>query len=407
MWAKDTIWWHVYPLGFTGAPVRPSNADERVLAHRLSYLTRSLDHLVELGANGLLLGPIFSAGSHGYDTTDFYSIDPRLGDDDDFSELITECRARGIRVLLDGVFNHVGISHPLFVEAQQQGIGKELFVFQPDGSYASFEGHTRLPELNHDEPAVAKLVQDVMTHWLGRGIDGWRLDAAYSVDPRFWAQVLPAVRAEYPEAWFLGEVIHADFASFQQHSTIDSLTQYPLWKAIWSSLKDKNFFELDWALRQHNDLLQHFSPNTFVSNHDVSRIFSQVGDATVLAHAILATVGGIPSIYYGDELGFEGLKTEGFGGDDVIRPFFKTNEPSAHPWVMNELRALVAIRRRNPWLVDARTDKIELTNERYIYETVDGQNKLRVDMDVSGKPSVRISSGPETIYSFFSQQQTA
>ena len=400
MWAKDTIWWHVYPLGFTGASVRPVGDDERVLTHRLRYLIESLDHLIELGANGLLLGPIFTSESHGYDTVDFYSIDPRLGDDDDFAELITACKSRGIRVLFDGVFNHVGTAHPLFVEAQQNGIGRELFTFQADGSYLAFEGHHQLAELNHDEPRVAELVSDVMLHWLSRGIDGWRLDAAYAVAPEFWARVLPVVRSDFPDSWFLGEVIHGDFASLQNDSTVDSITQYPLWKAIWSSLKDKNFFELDWALRQHDDLLPHFLPNTFVGNHDVTRIFTQVGEASILAHAILLTVGGIPSIYYGDELGYEGLKTEQLGGDDIIRPFFRPDEPTAHPWVLDELRALLAIRRRNPWLVNALTEKIELTNERYVYESSAGTDCLRIELDVSAAPSVVIRTESEELYSY-------
>ena len=99
-----------------------------------------------------------------------------------------------------------------------------------------------------------------MNHWLGRGAGGWRLDAAYAVPPGFWAKVLPAVRESFPSAWFLGEMIHGDYAAYAEESGLDSITQYELWKAIWSSLNDRNFFELDHALGRHNEFLDGDAP---------------------------------------------------------------------------------------------------------------------------------------------------
>ncbi|MDO4259623.1 MAG: alpha-amylase family glycosyl hydrolase, partial [Actinomycetaceae bacterium] len=223
-WFEHAIWWHVYPLGFTGAPIRPSGDNERALTHRLPHLTGWLDYLQELGTNGLLLGPIFSSTTHGYDTTDHYSIDPRLGNDADFDHLIAACRERGIVVVLDGVFNHVGINHPLYQAALTGGPNStEAKLFRIDWDHnppqaAVFEGHASLVALNHDEPAVADLVASVMEYWLGRGIHGWRLDAAYAIAPQFWQTVLQRVRASFPEAWFLGEMIHGDYAEYVQHS---------------------------------------------------------------------------------------------------------------------------------------------------------------------------------------------
>lgn len=136
-----------------------------------------------------------------------------------------------------------------------------------------------------------KLVGDVMRHWLARGIDGWRLDAAYAVEPHFWATVLPDVRAQYPDALFTGEVIHSDLDRLKA-STLESVTAYELWKAIWSSLNDANFFELDWTLTRHDELLDLTRPLTFIGNHDVTRITTLVGpQGAVLAMAVLCTVG--------------------------------------------------------------------------------------------------------------------
>ena len=176
--------------------------------------------MIELGCNGLALGPIFASESHGYDTVDHYRIDPRLGTGADFDRLAEACRARGIRVLLDGVFNHVGRGFPGFRDVLEHGRGSRYASWfrldfaasdAPDGfGYADFEGHRGLVALNHAEPQVADYVSDVMRHWLDRGAAGWRLDAAYRVPAEFWHEVAGRVRRDHPEAWLLGEVIHGE-----------------------------------------------------------------------------------------------------------------------------------------------------------------------------------------------------
>jgi cyclomaltodextrinase len=213
--------------------------------------------------------------------------------------------------------------------------------------------------LNHDEPRVAAFVRDVMKHWLGRGADGWRLDAAYAVPPSFWKPVLAEVRREYPEAYFLGEYIHGDYADEVQKSTLDSVTQYELWKAIWSSLNDGNFYELAAALERHNAFLQTFVPLTFAGNHDVTRLASKLEnpDLLPLALTVLLTVGGTPSIYYGDEQAFRGVKEDRSGGDDAVRPAFPAapSDLSRAGWPVYHLhQELISLRRRNPWLHRAR-----------------------------------------------------
>ena len=408
-WVDHAIWWQVYPLGATGAPIRPA-AGEAPAAQapgspaRLDRLEPWLDYAVELGANGLSLGPIFRSATHGYDTTDHFAIDPRLGDDAAFDRLAEACRARGLALMLDGVFNHVGYDHPLFQAALAGGSERELFRFTepigPGGDYAVFEGHGSLPLLTHDSPETARLVGDVMTHWLDRGATAWRLDAAYAVPPAFWARVLPAVRERHPEAWFMAEVIHGDYAGIVQASGVDSLTQYELWKAIWSSLNDANFYELDWCLKRHNEFLDSFLPATFVGNHDVTRIASRVGPGkAALAVVLLMTVGGVPSIYYGDEQAFTGVKRDEIGGDDEVRPALPDTPAGLSTlgeWMHRLHQDLIGIRRRHPWLVRARTEVAELANARLCYDAVGERGeRLRVELDLLPAPRAVVSAPGE------------
>jgi cyclomaltodextrinase len=241
----------------------------------------------------------------------------------------------------------------------------------PDGGgtpvHANFEGHAALVALNHDEPAVAAYVEDVLAYWLDRGADGWRLDAAYAVPPGFWAPVLERVRARHPDAYVVGEVIHGDYARIVAASGMDAVTQYELWKAIWSSLNDRNAWELAHALRRHDDFVRSFTPLTFVGNHDVTRIASQLRNPGHLAHAltVLFTVAGTPSIYAGDEHGFTGIKEDRAGGDDAVRPPFPATPAQLSRLGLPTFRLhqeLVALRRRHPWLHTAHTEVIHVSN---------------------------------------------
>jgi cyclomaltodextrinase / maltogenic alpha-amylase / neopullulanase len=383
-WADHAILWQVYPLGFTGAERTALPSDEPV-RHRLRHLEAWLDYAVELGCNGLLLGPVFAAESHGYDTVDHFRIDARLGDEDDFDSLVAAAGQRGLRLILDGVFNHVGRGFPAFKAAMAGGPGTPAarwFKRTPDGAdYAVFEGHGHLVALDHDEPAVLAYVIEVMAYWLGRGAGGWRLDAAYAVPPAFWAKVVPAVREAFPGAWFLGEMIHGDYASYAAEAGLDAITQYEVWKAVWSSLNDRNFYELDHALGRHNAFLDSFDgalPQTFVGNHDVTRLATALTDDRLFGHAlaILFSIGGVPSVYYGDEQGFRGLKEHREGGDDAIRPAFPASPAQLLPdgWRYYRLhQRLIGFRRRHPWLVRARTTPAYLKSSALALR-VDGES---------------------------------
>ncbi len=384
-WVDHAIWWHVYPLGFVGA--EPAGAPDATgpVRHRLAHLEAWLDYVVELGASGLALGPVFASSTHGYDTVDHFRIDPRLGDRADFDHLVAQAHARGLRVLLDGVFNHVGRAHPAFARVLAEGpdaADADLFDLtwapgaQPgdEPGYRDFEGHHALVALDHTRARVADLVTDVMTYWLDAGADGWRLDAAYAVPRTFWADVLDRVRERHPDVYVLGEVIHGDYAGYVREGHLDSVTQYELWKSVWSSLASRNFFELAWTLSRHDELLDTFVPYTFVGNHDVTRLATALGgDRTLIAHAlvVLFTVGGTPAVYAGDEQAFEGLKEERAGGDDAIRPAFPATPAGLAPdgWPVYRLhQELIGLRRRNPWLHRGRVRVLTTENERLLYE---------------------------------------
>ncbi|WP_054952962.1 alpha-amylase family glycosyl hydrolase [Flaviflexus massiliensis] len=370
--------WHIYPLGATGAPIREWT-DPGTDQHRLKKLIPWLTHAKSL-ADTILLGPIFTSLTHGYDTIDHYTIDPRLGTNDDFDQLIGEAGEHGLGIILDGVFNHVAKGHPL----------EDHVARDEQGNPRVFEGHGGLLELDHNDPVVVSYISDVISYWLDRGVAGWRMDAAYRMNPQFWEKILPPIKEQYPEAWFLGEVIHGDYPSFVGEQRLDSVTQYELWKATWSSLKDENFYELDWSLQRHDIFLETFIPNTFIGNHDVERIASTLGHTkAAVAALILCTTPGIPSLYYGDEFGWRGVKGEGFEADDPLRPPLPDNPEDAMTpdavEILNIYRWAANFRREHPWLKTARTTVKDLTNTSLTYETHDPSHAITVTLDIAQK----------------------
>lgn len=415
-WVRHAIFWHVYPLGFVGAEAALTDLVDGP-RHRLPHLQAWLDHVVTLGASGVQLGPVFAAETHGYDTVDHLRVDPRLGDDADLDAFLAAARERGVRVLLDGVFNHVGRSHPAFRAVLEQGPSAPTASWfrlrWPDGADAwrpgvepehdDFEGHHHLVALNHDEPAVVDLVVDVMTHWLDRGAAGWRLDAAYAVPTSFWARVSARVRERHPDAYLVGEVIHGDYAAVVRDGGLDAVTQYELWKAVWSSLNDQNFHELAHALGRHDEFLQAFTPFTFVGNHDVTRIASRLTDPGHLEHAVvvLATVGGTPAVYAGDEHGFTGVKEDRAGGDDAVRPRFPGTPDELSPVAVPVFRhhqGLLGLRRRHDWLHAARTEVVDVADEHLGYVSTDGEGRLLVALSTSASPvTVRVPGATEVL----------
>src|SRR3954451_20398563 len=398
-WVRHAIWWHVYPLGFLGAEATATSAT----TPRLRGLHAWLDYLLGMGANGLAVSPVFASETHGYDTRDHFRVDPRLGSEADLVALVEACHERGIRVQLDGVFNHVGRGFPAFADVLEHGPRSPSAAWfhlapdapGPDGfGYRSFEGHEALVALDHGSGEVVEHVARVMTYWCDRGVDAWRLDAAYAVPPAFWAEVLPRVRERHPDVWFDGEMIHGDYARYVADSGIDSVTQYELWKAVWSSLNDRNLFELAHALSRHSALLPSFLPQTFVGNHDVTRIASRLDDPRhlPLAVALLFALPGVPSVYYGDERGLHGIKEDRAGGDDAVRPAYPATPDQLGPEgadVHDLHRRLIAVRRRHPWInADGATVEVdEVANEHLVIRVTGAGQAALLVLNVGDTPA--------------------
>ena len=411
-WIRHAIWWQVYPLGATGAE-RQALPPGAPAVPRLKQLQTWLPHLLSLGCNGLALGPVFESSSHGYDTVDHLSVDRRLGTEQDLLDLVDACHARGIRVLLDGVFNHVGRDFPRFRVVLEQGADSPAASWfdidasrpGPDGfGYRDFEGHSALVALAHGSPEVADHVTRVLSYWCERGIDAWRLDAAYAVPPAFWREVLPRVRNRHPGVWIVGEVLHGDYAGYVASSGVDSVTQYELWKAVWSSLNDRNLFELAHALRRHGEMVRAFLPQTFVGNHDVTRLASRLDDPRhlPLALALLFALPGVPTVYYGDEFGVRGVKEDRAGGDDEVRPPLpeSTEPPGPGAGALADLhRLLIGVRRRHPWLAGATIEEPDrLTNDVLAVRLSSGENTVAVVLNVGdAQADVRLPSAATSV----------
>lgn len=397
-WPAHAIFWHLYPLRFVDGEFEAVDT----LHHRLGRIQAYLDYVIDLGANGLLLAPVFASQSHGYDTLDHYRIDPRLGDADDFAELLAAAHQRGIKVVLDGVFNHLARGHEIVQRAIAAGPGTtdgDWIRWSGDHPYC-FEGSENLVELNFGSPAVRDYIAGVMIHWLDVGIDGWRLDAAYAAGSAAWAPIVASVRERHPDAWLLGEVLHGDYAGFVTESGFDTVTQYELWKAIWSSLNDRNFFELDWTLRRNAEFSAVFRPQTFIGNHDVTRIASQLTDRRNLeiAIALLLLLPGTPSIYAGDEQGFTGVKEHAPHGDDAIRPPFPATSAEFLPFGADVLRTyqhLIAVRRQHGWIADAIATPREVTSTLIVIDVADASHRLTVAFNCGDEP-VRVEANGRT-----------
>ncbi|MDQ1532125.1 MAG: cyclomaltodextrinase / maltogenic alpha-amylase / neopullulanase [Microbacteriaceae bacterium] len=400
-WVRHVLWWQVYPLGAMDAEptALPPGAGP---VPRLAELHGWLPHLLSLGCNGLALGPVFESSTHGYDTVDHFRIDRRLGTERDLVELLEACHEAGIRVLLDGVFNHVGRDFPQFREVLEHGPGTPAAGWfdidrggsGPDGfAYRDFEGHSALVALDHGNPEVADHVARAMTYWCDRGVDAWRLDAAYAVTPEFWREVLPRVRAAHPDVWIVGEVLHGDYAAYVSDAGLDSVTQYELWKAIWSSLNDRNLFELAHALGRHGEMVRSFLPQTFVGNHDVTRLASRLDDPRTLpmALALLFTLPGVPTVYYGDEFALRGVKEDRAGGDDAVRPALPPSQdpPDAEAAALADLhRLLIGVRRRHPWLVAATIEAPDVLSNEVLAVRLTGEGQtLAVVLNLGDAPA--------------------
>lgn len=367
-WAPDAFFCHVYPLGQCGA--EPRNDFSSRPQPRLDQLRGWIGHWRWLGVDALYLGPVFESTAHGYDTADYYHVDRRLGTDDTLAALIAELHAHGIRVILDGVFHHVGRDFWAFRDLRQNGersawrdwfSGIDFSHRSPYGdpfAYDGWEGHFDLVKLNLRNPAVREHLFGAVRSWVDRfQIDGLRLDVAYALDTAFLRELAAYCRTLRPDFWQLGEAIHGDYRRVAGPGLLDAVTNYECYKGLYSSHNDRNYFEIAHSLNRlfgEGGLYRDLTTYNFVDNHDVNRIASVLRTPAHLypLHLLLFTMPGVPSVYAGSEWGIPGVKQ---GGDDgPLRPALPSPEAAArrgqHPELAQAIRRLAAVRRELPAL---------------------------------------------------------
>jgi glycosidase len=336
-WSKEAIFYHIYPLGFCGAP--KTNDHLSVPIRRLQLTKNWIEHIRYLGANAIYFGPIFESDSHGYDTVDYHCIDRRLGTNETFTELSNLLHGQNMRVIIDGVFNHVGRGFWAFQDVIKEGqISKYLDWFSnlrfdktsPYGdnfSYESWNGFYDLVKLNLKNKEVREYLFDAISSWiLSYNIDGLRLDCADCLDFDFLKDLNAFCKGIKPDFFLLGEVVHehGSYAKWLAEGILDSVTNYECYKSLYSSHNDDNFHEIAYSLnRQFNEergLYKGLYLYSFADNHDVDRVGSTLKRAADLytLYAILFTMPGVPSIYYGSEWGIPGKKVN--GSDEDLRP---------------------------------------------------------------------------------------
>lgn len=332
-WLDSAFFYQIYPLGATGAPM-PN--DGGPVVPRLRTLEPWLEHARSLGANALYLGPVFESDAHGYDTRNFLVPDRRLGTEDDLAAFVARAHEVGLRVLFDAVFPHVGRGFWAFRELAENGPAsgwRDWFrdvdfsrrgPFDTPFSYAYWRDAPELPRLNLANPGVREHLFLALDTWRTRyGIDGVRLDSADCLDADFLAALRADVEAHDPEFLLLGETIHGDYRQWVHARALHSVTNYEAYKGLWSSHKDRNFFEIAYTLKRQfgeGGLYRGFPLYSFVDNHDVNRIGSQAPSRASLfsIHCLLFTMPGVPAIYQGSEWGIPGVRTP--SDDRTLRP---------------------------------------------------------------------------------------
>lgn len=379
-WYDEAVFYHIYPLGLTGAP--QWNAYEAPVP-RLKALYPWIDHIRELNCNAIYIGPLFESVGHGYETTDYRKLDSRLGTNTDLTEFVRYCHDRGIRVILDGVFNHVGRDFFAFQDLKAHREGSPYVdwfcnvnfwgnnFFNDYIHYDNWGGDDALVKLNQKNPAVRDYICDVIRFWVHEfDIDGIRLDAADVLDFGYMQALRQVANEVKPDFWLMGEVIHGNYNQWVNDRTLHSVTDYQLHKALYSGHNDHNYFEIAHTVKRMCDAgLKLYS---FVDNHDVERIYTRLRDKAHFepVHILLYTLPGIPSIYYGSEFGIEGRKTP--GSDAPLRPALSLPEMTWDHRV-ELIRALGQIRSKTKVLSYGNYRELVLSTTHYAFSRACGE----------------------------------
>ncbi len=402
-WYEKAIFYHIYPLGLLGAP---KTHTEEGVTHRLRELDDWVRHMKECGFTATYIGPLFESTSHGYDTRDYKQVDSRLGDNEDFKHFVKLCHENGIRVVVDGVFNHTGREFFAFRDIQKNRENSPYRYWYQD---VSFEGNTHyndgfyykawhncfeLANLNLWDRCVKDYLLDVVRFWIDEfDIDGIRLDCADCLQFDFMKELRWVTGQKKEDFWLMGEVIHGDYARWVNDEMLHSVTNYELWKGLYSGHNDHNYFEIAHTIRRQFDanggIYKGCRLYSFVENHDVDRIVNKLNEKGFLqsVYTLLYTLPGIPSVYYGGEWGVEGRK-EG-ACDDRLRPHLVLSEMETNP-LIPELKGLLcklgAIHQANPALTDGVYRELLLTNRQYAFARILGNEAVITAVNNDANP---------------------
>ena len=412
-WYDEAVFYHIYPLGLTGAPKQNSYGEP---VHRLNTLQPWISHIKEIGCNAVYIGPLFESVGHGYETTDYKKLDSRLGTNEDLTNFVAECHKQGIRVILDGVFNHTGRDFFAFQDIKRNRENsqyKDWYCnvnfwgnnsFNDGFSYENWGGYDLLAKLNQHNPAVKDYICDVIRFWVSEfDIDGIRLDAADVMDFEYMKALRHVANEVKPEFWLMGEVIHGNYSRWANEGTLHSVTNYMLHKALYSGHNDHNYFEIAHTIKYVSGMVgNNLKLYSFVDNHDVERIYTKLKNKAhfVPVHVMLYTLPGVPSLYYGSEFGIEGRK-ERFS-DDSLRPALcyddykdavKTNPCT------KLIAALGKIRQNTPALCYGEYKELELQTTHFAYErALDGKSVITTVNNADNDVSMNLQAGNSSEY---------
>ncbi len=401
-WFESARFYHIYPLGLCACPRENDFQSAQSQLARgarehgvplppmpFTRLAEWADHAASLGFTALYVGPLFQSSTHGYDTVDYRMVDSRLGTNEDFRAWVAHCHRMGVKVVVDGVFNHTGRDFFAFRDLREKrwdswardwyrGVNFDWQGPFGDGfGYEGWRGVDILPALNLQNQQVRDYLLDVAQFWLEEfDIDGIRLDSADVMDFEFLRQLVGRMKGLRGDFWLMGEVINGNYERWLNEAHLDSVTNYELSKAIWSGHNSHNYFEMG-----HN-VLRLFGPYglcqgaylyTFCDNQDVERIASKLNDERDLVPVtiFLFTILGIPSVYYGSEFGIQGRKGQGALADEPLRPALDLATLEVpHPEIAPLIRALCDARDEHPELSFGRYQEVSLQTETYAFARV-------------------------------------
>ena len=396
MWAYEGIFYQIYPIGFCGAPT----ANDGKTVSRILKLKDWSSYLESLGISSILLNPIFESDNHGYDTRDYKKIDCRLGTNEDFAEVCKDLHAHNVKIVLDGVFNHVGRGFWAFKDVQEKKWDspyKDWFCINFDGNscyndgfwYEGWEGHFELVKLNLANSAVVDYLLECVKGWIDEfDIDGLRLDVAYCLDRNFMKRLRSFCQELKPDFALLGEVLFGDYNQIVNDEMLHSCTNYECYKGIYSSFNSMNMFEIahslnrqygpeQWCIYRGKHLM------SFVDNHDVTRIASILTNKThlPLTYGLLLGMPGVPCIYYGSEWGEEGVKAP--NNDYALRPCFEEPKPNE---LTEEIKKMIHVRTGSNALCHGSYRNVVLTNHQLIFERRTDDERMLVAINASDAP---------------------